>query len=221
MPSIPHAKPLIRSSGAGARVIAPRGLARCAGTTARGAPLAALLRSRRCALSAPCGAGELGVCALACWYPQQYGGLLQRFVRAERRRGGGGGSMPASPRTTATGGASNASDPGSPAGREQLHDKWWADTDEPLYLVVTPAAVVEARPCDADDNVRWLLQRREYAAAVAAAAAAPYIRPETWQACAAEYVEHLLDEGDTDGAHRAARCAVCCGCRGCCMAGPW
>lgn len=67
---------------------------------------------------------------------------------------------------------------------------------------------MEGRPCDADDHVRWLLAQGEYAAAVAAAAAAPYVRPETWQACASVYVEHLLATGDVDGA--ASLRAVCC-----------
>eukprot|EP00892_Ulva_mutabilis_P006764 jgi/Ulvmu1/445/UM001_0452.1 len=143
--------------------------------------------------------GQPSVSALAAWYPQQYGDLLRPFLCAGRG-GGCPGSMPPSPRAAAAAAGSDASDPGSPPGAERLREKWWSDADEPIFLVVTPAAIIEGRPCDADDHVRWLLQRREYAAAVAAAAAAPYVRPETWQACAAEYVEHLLASGDTDGA---------------------
>lgn len=148
-------------------------------------------------------AGAAWGCALTCWYPPQYGRLLDPYLHAPPRR-----SLPPSPRTSATGASDGGSDGGTPPGAERLRDKWWSDSDEPLYLAVTPAAVLEGRPCDADDHVRWLLAQGEYAAAVAAAAAAPYVRPETWQACAAVYVEHLLATGDVDGA--ASPCAACC-----------
>lgn len=158
--------------------------------------------------------GADAACALACWYPPQYSHLLEPYLHAERRHSRGGGSQPPSPRAGTPDPA--GSPPGSPPGAARLRDKWWADADEPLYLVVTPAAVVEGRPCDTDDQVRWLLQQGELSAAVAAAEGAPYVRPETWQACASVYVEHLLACGDVDGASvlcvlRAARHAKGCG----------
>lgn len=149
-------------------------------------------------------AGPPGVCMLTCWYPEQYGALMQDNLP----------EMPATPRTprtalkdTPTPSPQPPQPPPTPeaaaaaaaASAVAAPDKWWQDSDEPLYLVVTPGTVVVGRPCDADDQVLYLLRQGNYAAAMLVATDAPYVRPETMEECRSAYLNHLLEAGDAAG----------------------
>lgn len=153
---------------------------------------------------------------LTCWYPEQYGELMQENLP----------DIPATPRTPRTGPPREISTPtpspappkpapttpeaaaaAAAASAVAAPDKWWHDSDEPLYLVVTADAVVVGRPCDADDQVLYLLRLENYAAAMLVATDAPYVRPETMEECRSAYLKHLLDTGDAAGALRC-HCAV-------------
>lgn len=150
-------------------------------------------------------AGPPGVCMLTCWYPEQYGMLMQEQLP----------EMPSTPRTPRTPQKDPPTPSPSPAKRPPTPeaaaaaaaasavaapDKWWQDSDEPLYLVVTPGTVVVGRPCDADDQVLYLLRQGNYAAAMLVATDAPYVRPETMEECRSAYLKHLLEAGDATGA---------------------
>lgn len=145
---------------------------------------------------------------LTCWYPRQYGSLMLGQLP----------SVPSTPRTmpcTPRGPPSSSPTPGptpprrppTPEAAEAVaaahaltaSEKWWSDTDEPLYLVVTGGAVALGRPCDADDQALWLLEQGNAAAAIHVATEAPYVRPETWAQCSYAFLQHLLDTGDAHG----------------------
>jgi hypothetical protein len=69
----------------------------------------------------------------------------------------------------------------------------WAAGDEPLYYIVSPKDVVLAKPRDADDHVKWLLQHgfHEKALAVVEEGKA---RTELLEEVGSRYLDHLLLE---------------------------
>jgi hypothetical protein len=69
----------------------------------------------------------------------------------------------------------------------------WAAGDEPLYYIVSPKDVVVAKPRDADDHVKWLLQHgfHEKALAVVEEGKA---RTELLEEVGSRYLDHLLLE---------------------------
>ena len=92
----------------------------------------------------------------------------------------------------------------SPPPADSLHDKWWQDEDEPLYYILTANSIMLGKPCDADDQAAWLMQRGKFAAAVDVVLAASYVKPETRKECGAAYIAHLVRREKFGAAAQAA-----------------
>ncbi|XP_024396785.1 vacuolar protein sorting-associated protein 41 homolog [Physcomitrium patens] len=75
----------------------------------------------------------------------------------------------------------------------------WAAGDESLYYIVSPKDVVLARPRDADDHVKWLLQHGYYEKALAAVEEGN-AKAELLEEVGSRYLDHLLLERQYDKA---------------------
>jgi hypothetical protein len=79
----------------------------------------------------------------------------------------------------------------------------WSAEDESLYYIVSPKDVVLARPRDADDHVKWLLQHGYYEKALAQVEEGN-AKPELLEEVGSRYLDHLILERQYDKA--AALC---------------